>query len=104
MKRGFWVQWLCSFRDKLKSAIQNLKWLGLSMIAFVLVVAKPVAEAQQPEKVPRIGHFTATFFSAITARTKAFRQGLHELGYLEGKTSSLSGDLQRENQIECPRL
>ena len=35
--------------------IENLKWLGLSVIAFVLVVAGAVAQAQQPKKVPRIG-------------------------------------------------
>ena len=34
------------------SAIQNLKWLGLSVIAFVLVVAGAVAQAQQTGKIP----------------------------------------------------
>jgi putative tryptophan/tyrosine transport system substrate-binding protein len=67
------------------SAIQNPKWLGLSVIAFVLVVAWAVAEAQQPKKVPRIGFLSATSPSAIAARVDAFLQGLRELGYLEGK-------------------
>ena len=44
-----------------------------------------IAEAQQPKKVPRIGYLTATSPSAIPARTEAFRQGLRELGYVEGK-------------------
>ncbi len=43
------------------------------------------AEAQQPTKVPRIGFQGAAFPSAIAARTEAFRQGLRELGYVEGK-------------------
>ena len=43
------------------------------------------AEAQQPTKVPRIGYLTAASLSAISARTEAFRQGLRELGYVEGK-------------------
>ena len=45
----------------------------------------PLAEAQQPTKVHRIGYLTASSLSAITFRTEAFRQGLHELGYVEGK-------------------
>jgi putative ABC transport system substrate-binding protein len=43
------------------------------------------AQAQQPAKVPRIGFLGATSPSAISARLDAFRQGLRELGYVEGK-------------------
>ena len=43
------------------------------------------AEAQQPKKVPRIGFLVSSPASAISARIEAFRQGLRELGYVEGK-------------------
>ena len=43
------------------------------------------AEAQQPTKIPRIGFLGATSASALAARIEAFRQGLRELGYVEGK-------------------
>jgi len=43
-----------------------------------------VAEAQHPTKVPRIG-FLTTSPSVFPGRNEAFRQGLRELGYLEGK-------------------
>jgi putative ABC transport system substrate-binding protein len=43
------------------------------------------AEAQQQAKIPRIGYLQATPSSAVAARTEAFRQGLRELGYVEGK-------------------
>jgi putative ABC transport system substrate-binding protein len=43
------------------------------------------AEAQQPTKIPRIGYLNATFPSDVSARIEAFRQGLRELGYVEGK-------------------
>jgi len=43
------------------------------------------AEAQQPTKVPRIGYLTASSLSAQSARIEAFRQGLRELAYVEGK-------------------
>jgi putative ABC transport system substrate-binding protein len=65
--------------------IQNLKWLGLTAIAYVLVVAGAVAQAQHQEKVRRIGFLSATTPSTIAVRTEAFRQGLRELGYVEGK-------------------
>ena len=39
--------------------------------------------AQQPTKIRRIGYLGST---SVSARTQAFRQGLRELGYVEGKT------------------
>jgi putative ABC transport system substrate-binding protein len=43
------------------------------------------AEAQQPEKVFRIGVLVAPSASYISYRVGAFRQRLSELGYVEGK-------------------
>ena len=43
------------------------------------------AEAQQPTKIPRIGFLLAVPASTISARLEAFRHGLRELGYVEGK-------------------
>ena len=51
-------------------------------LAFVLGVA---AEAQQPTKVPRIGYLSTDSPTTIAERIEAFRQGLRELGYAEGK-------------------
>jgi putative ABC transport system substrate-binding protein len=43
-------------------------------------------QAQQPTtKIPRIGFLIATTPSAISARLDAFRLGLRELGYVDGK-------------------
>jgi putative tryptophan/tyrosine transport system substrate-binding protein len=36
--------------------------------------------------VPRIGYLNATAPSAVSARVEAFREGLRELGYVEGRT------------------
>jgi putative ABC transport system substrate-binding protein len=58
-----------------------LVWLLVTL--FVANVS--VAQAQQPTKIPRIGYLSATALSAIPARVEAFRQGLRELGYVEGK-------------------
>ena len=53
----------------------------ISIIATVLVFAA-VAAAQQPTKIPRIGWLTG---GSVTSRSEPFRQGLRELGYVEGK-------------------
>ena len=51
-----------------------------------LLAAPLVAEAQQPKKVPRIGLLGGGSAAAIAGRIDAFRQGLRDLGYVEGKT------------------
>jgi putative ABC transport system substrate-binding protein len=43
------------------------------------------AEAQQPEKVFRVGFLSSLSPSVVSERVDAFRQGLRELGYVEGK-------------------
>ena len=43
------------------------------------------ASAQQTGKVPRIGFLLAVPASTISSRIAAFRQGLRELSYVEGK-------------------
>jgi len=44
-----------------------------------------MAQAQQPKKVPRIGFLSSLSRQAVANRIEAFRQGLGELGYAEGK-------------------
>ena len=62
--------------------MQNI--FRLSLIIAV-VFAGGVAQAQQPTKVPQIGYLGGVSLSANTARHEAFRQGLRELSYVEGK-------------------
>src|SRR5213594_3156260 len=55
------------------------------LLATVLLATASLVEAQQAKKVPRIGFLGATSPSIESARVAAFQQGLHELGYVEGK-------------------
>ena len=57
----------------------------VSTLAVLTLAPLRFVEAQQPAKVPRIGYLTPASPSAVSARTEAFRQGLHDLGYVEGK-------------------
>jgi putative tryptophan/tyrosine transport system substrate-binding protein len=55
------------------------------------------AEAQQPAKVYRIGLLSARSSSSESTRAEAFRQGLRELGYVEGKNIVIDSGTQRES-------
>ena len=62
----------------------------LWLVAIFLVGGVEVVEAQQPQKVPRIGFLSrdlhpADSRAASPHNLKAFQQGLRELGYIEGK-------------------
>jgi putative ABC transport system substrate-binding protein len=60
------------------------KVIRLALSAMLFALCFP-AEAQQPTKIPRVGQLYAGSLSATTDRTGAFRQGLRELEYVEGK-------------------
>ena len=78
-----------SVSDNRKSAIQNPQWLGLSVIAFMLVVAGAVAEAQQSGKIFRIGFLDPSTASGSAVLVDAFRQELSKLGWIEGKNITI---------------
>jgi putative tryptophan/tyrosine transport system substrate-binding protein len=55
-------------------------------LAVFILTAIHVVEAQQSAKVPRIGFLSAVSSASIPRnRIEAFRQGLRDLGYVEGK-------------------
>jgi len=88
------IRFLNSYSDNRKSkdctelnrSIKNPKWVQLLAFLVLLVGYVGVAQAQQQAKIPRIGFLGSTSFSGNPARREAFRQGLRELGYVEGKT------------------
>src|SRR5262245_10485584 len=55
------------------------------LLATLLLTTAPITEAQQPKKVLRIGYLSVSSLSDMTDRIEAFRAGLRELGYVEGK-------------------
>src|SRR5262245_6632667 len=88
----------------------NKKVVGLTLCAMLLSLCAS-AEAQQPAKIPRIGFLSAISPSSISARMEAFRQGLRELGYVEGKNIVIEwryaegkADRLRELAAELVRL
>jgi putative ABC transport system substrate-binding protein len=62
--------------------IKKIYRIALCTMLFALSLS---AEAQQPTKVPLIAYLHGAPLSATRARNEAFRQGLRELRYVEGK-------------------
>jgi putative ABC transport system substrate-binding protein len=61
-------------------------WIKLLLVLWLSMPVFPrAAGAQQPKKIPRVGYLAAVSASADAPRLEAFRQGLRELGYLEGQ-------------------
>jgi putative ABC transport system substrate-binding protein len=85
MNRRFRVRRLDSFFDNRQSKIQNLRWVGIVTLVVTFPLCGAVAQAQQAEKVPRIGYLSGSPPSSLAKHNEAFRQGLRELGYIEGK-------------------
>src|SRR3989337_2715311 len=84
-KKFFSPSFRSSLSSNLKSKIQNPKWVGIFAIVLTFAFGRAVAQAQQPTKIPRIGYLAGSSLSGQSARVEAFRQGLRELGYVEGK-------------------
>jgi putative ABC transport system substrate-binding protein len=69
----------------------------------VLFVLCGAVAAQQPQKPARVG-FLLFGGATDSPRTQAFRQGLHQLGYVEGKNISIErraaeGNIQRLDEL-----
>ena len=58
-------------------------------IAVALVAVGVITEAQQPKKVSKIGFLIALSPSSVPDRVEAFRQGLRDLGYVEGQNVAI---------------
>lgn len=70
----------------------------------LLLAVAVIAEAQQSTKIPRIGYLNAAALSVTAARTEAFRQGLHVLGYVEGKNIVIEWRSGEGNEDRLPAL
>ena len=63
----------------------NLRRNVIRLALYGLLIFNFRAEAQQPKKLPRIGYLTAGSASVAASNVEAFREGLQQSGYVEGK-------------------
>ncbi|HWO40518.1 MAG TPA: ABC transporter substrate-binding protein [Candidatus Eisenbacteria bacterium] len=77
------------------------------LCVFVLTLVaglSAIVKAQERVKVPRIGVLFPGSPATFEFRTKAFQQGLGELGYLEGKTIEIEWRWAEEKVERLPEL
>src|SRR5688572_15913776 len=98
MKKECWKQFFdLSSRDNRKSktctkssrSIQNPKSAGIFAIVVTFAMCGAVAQAQQTNKVPRIGFLVPGSASGYGSRIEAFRKGLNQLKYVEGQNVNI---------------
>jgi len=78
------------------------KTIVVLLVGLALALVR-LADAQQPKKVPRV----CLLFpgsSTASARFDAFRQGLRELGYVDGKNSVIEYRLAEGKPDRLPEL
>ena len=64
------------------------RFFGLTLTALLFALSYS-ASAQQPKKVSRIGYLAAIEAARETTRSEAIRNGLRELGYIEGRNLAI---------------
>jgi putative ABC transport system substrate-binding protein len=76
------------------------------VICLLLAVFLPaaLAGAQQPKRVPKIGYLSVLSPSSDSARIEAFRQGLRELGYVDGQSVSIESRYAEGKLHRLPEL
>jgi len=80
----------------------NVRAAGILLVTLCFLAFCIHAEAQQPMKIPRIGHLGASSASIESARIEAFRQGLSDLGYVEEKSIAIEWRHAEGNRDRLP--
>ncbi len=66
-----------------------IKQILICLLLTVFLLTGSLVQAQQPTKIARIGYLTGATPIGQAARIEAFRQGLRELGYVEGQNVTI---------------
>src|SRR5437660_3049240 len=83
-----------------KSHTLSARLFALSFLGALLLALSLSAHAQQPTKVPLIGRLGAGTASSNLASRDAFRQGLRQLGYVEGKNIVIEWRYAEEGELD----
>ncbi|MBI2161488.1 MAG: hypothetical protein HYU25_14120 [Candidatus Rokubacteria bacterium] len=74
----------------------------IATFALGIAAAAPATEAQQPAKAPRIGLLSPFSPSDTALWHEAFRQGLRDLGWVEGQTVNIEYRYSEGLPVEQP--
>ena len=79
------------------------KIIILTRCALLLALCVP-AEAQQPQKIPRIGFLDTSTASASAVRLEAFWQEMRNLGWIQGKNITIEYRFAEQKPERLPEL
>jgi putative ABC transport system substrate-binding protein len=68
---------------------EERKWAALIALGVLLTMYGPMAEAQQPKKVHRIGYLSPSDPATNSAGAEAIRLALREFGYVDGQNITI---------------
>ena len=91
------------WKSKIQKRHRGRKLVGTFTIALTFALGGAVARAQQPKKVPHIGVLRPGS-ATDDPNFDPFRQGLRELGYVEGKNIVIEYRYAGESSIGCLTL
>jgi putative tryptophan/tyrosine transport system substrate-binding protein len=80
------------------------KIITVLLVVLALASVHLVAAQQPTEKVPRIGYLSTGSGTTDAPRIEAFRQGLQELGYVEGKNINIEYRYAEGGSERLPQL
>ncbi len=81
-----------------------IRRVNVCLLLTVLLFTVSHAQAQQPKKVSRIGFLNDASPSSLAARIEAFRQGLRNLGYVEGQNVAIEYRFAEGKPDRLPEL
>ena len=81
-----------------------MKSIVIWLLATAIVISAPVANAQQPGKIFRIGFLDASTASGSAVLVEAFRQELSKLGWIEGKNITIEYRFAEQKPERLPEL
>jgi ABC-type uncharacterized transport system substrate-binding protein len=95
--------WIFDFRFSIgRPERKKISYLTLCALFIALC---PFAEAQQPKKIPRIGYVSGIGDANNPGpQVEAFRRGLRDLGYVEGKNILIEYRYEEGKQARSPNL
>ena len=111
MEKTVWT-WSFSYSGNLESktcpeprrTIENLKLVGLFAMVVALTVCAARTEAQQTDKIFRIGFLDSSTASGSAVLVEAFRQELSKLGWVERKNITFEYRFAEQKNERLPEL
>src|SRR5918994_2068444 len=104
MQKMHLVRGLYSVVDNRKSKIQNRKLVGILALVVAFAMYGAVAQAQQSQKIFRIGFLDSSTASGTAGLVDAFRQEMRKLGWIEGKNITIEYRFAEQKNERLPEL